>query len=104
MNLFLMPVPAISLCRMLYEGAPCENLPTSANLNGAARTLVSASVNSNVGPLSPVKTVPKSVDDKSVGKYLCGAGVAGFEARVGARTSANVFFGRFNVGIEEDGC
>ncbi|KAL2227906.1 UNVERIFIED_CONTAM: hypothetical protein Sindi_2149300, partial [Sesamum indicum] len=50
---------------MLYEGAPCENLPTSANLNGAARTSISASVNSNVGPLSPVKTVPIPADGKS---------------------------------------
>ncbi|KAL2248539.1 UNVERIFIED_CONTAM: hypothetical protein Sindi_2706200 [Sesamum indicum] len=53
-----MPVPAISLCSMMHKGAPCKNFPTSANLNGAASTSVSTSVNSNVGPLSPAKTVP----------------------------------------------
>lgn len=74
-----MSVPAISLWRMLYEGAPCENLPTSANLNGAARTSVSASVNSSVGTFSPVKTVPKVGGGESARKYLWDAVFAGFE-------------------------
>ena len=65
-----MPVPAISLCSMLYEDALCENFPTSANLNGAARTSVSASVNRNVGPLSTAKTVPTAVGGESAKKYL----------------------------------
>ncbi|KAL2227907.1 UNVERIFIED_CONTAM: hypothetical protein Sindi_1770400, partial [Sesamum indicum] len=63
---------------MLYEGAPCENFPTSANLNGAASTSVSASENSNVGPLSPAKIVPIAGGGESAKKYLWGAVFAVF--------------------------
>lgn len=97
-------VPAINLCRLLYDGVPCENLPTSANLKGAARTSVSASVNTKVGPLSPVKIALIAGGGECARKYLCDVVFAIFDARDGATTFANVFFGRYCVEIEVAGC
>ncbi|KAL2236242.1 UNVERIFIED_CONTAM: Transcriptional regulatory protein rxt3 [Sesamum indicum] len=94
----------ICFTRLLYDGVPCENLPTSANLKRAARTSVSASVNTKVGPLSPVKIALIAGGGECARKYLCDVVFAIFDARDGATTFANVFFGRYCVEIEVAGC